>query len=138
MGGGASVPRWIRWLSVAAFVVVLYDATTFVTIYALKAPLFVQVFYAPLFAVAIAGLVFWRRQLWRLRARALEAEIKQRNNMLSSLAHEVANGSNAIRANLTALREAHSSLITAERLDQVEQALQRLDQVATVCVRGQQ
>jgi hypothetical protein len=61
-------------------------------------------FVAPLAVVAIAVVAFWRRQVWKFRARDWRFKAKVREDTLNSLAHETANGMNAIRANLAGKR----------------------------------
>jgi len=127
MGGTSTAPRWTRWLALLGFMILLYVASSFVTMFTLTSKPRIQAFYTPLFAVAVAGLVFWRRQVWKFRLKDRRFEEEARENALNSLAHEAANGVNAIRANLTALREANSHAITGEHLQQVERAVARID-----------
>jgi biopolymer transport protein ExbB/TolQ len=107
--------------------ILLYAASSFVTMSTLTAKPRIQAFYTPLFAVAIATLVFWRRQVWKFRLKDRRFEEKDRENALNSLAHEAANGVNAIRANLTAYQESNPHAHTDEHLQQVERALARID-----------
>jgi len=123
---GVAVPRWTRWLSVWLFVILLYLATCFVLVSILKTNPYIEVFYAPLLPVSIAGLVFWRRQVWKSRSMAWQANSKAHRNRWNSLAHETANGANALRANITALREANPSLTGTEQIQQIERALARI------------
>ena len=127
LGGPSTAPRWTRWLALLGFMILLYAASSFVTMSTLTAKPRIQAFYTPLFAVAIATLVFWRRQVWKFRLKDRRFEEKDRENALNSLAHEAANGVNAIRANLTAFGEANPHAITGEHLQQVERALARID-----------
>lgn len=83
-------------------------------------------FVAPLVLVLIATLAFWRRQVWKFRARRARSLEKAQHDRLNSLAHETANALNAIRANLTGFREANSQAYAAEHGKQVEQALARI------------
>jgi hypothetical protein len=127
LGGTSTAPRWIRWLALLGFMILLYVASSLVTMCTLTSKPRIQAFYTPLFAVTVATLVFWRRQVWKFRLKDRKFQEKDRENALNSLAHETANGANAIRANLTAFREANPHAITDEHLQQVERALARID-----------
>jgi hypothetical protein len=127
VGGTSTAPRWTRWLSLLGFMILFYVADSFVTICTLTSKPRIQAFYTPLFAVAIATLVFWRQQVWKFRCRDLRLQEKAQENALNSLAHETANGANAIRANLTAFQERNPETIADEHLQQVERALARID-----------
>ena len=124
----SAAPRSTRWLPLAGFLLLVYVASAFVAISTLKSGPRVQAFLTPLAPVLIATLVFWRRQVWKFRAREWRFKEKARQDALNSLAHETANGVNAIRANLAGLAENPKSLATAEHLEQVERALTRIDQ----------
>ena len=52
---------------------------------------------------------------------------KVQEDALSSLAHETANGLNAVRANLAGLEEADSLPAAAQHLKQVERSLERIE-----------
>jgi len=123
-----TAPRWTHWLAIPLFMILVYVATSFLTIYTLKSGPYVQAFCTPLLAVAIAGFVFWRCQVWKLRSKSWQAKVTADKNALNSLAHATANGMNAIRANVTALRETNSHLAGMEHLEQVDRALARIDQ----------
>jgi len=131
VSGTPATPHWTRWLAIPLFMIAVYVVTSFVTIYTLRTSAYTQAFYTPLCAVFIAGLVFWRRQVWKVRARSWQAKVKADKDVLNSLAHEAANGANSIRANVTALREANPHLAATEHLQQVERALARIDQALT-------
>jgi hypothetical protein len=123
----AAAPRKTRWLPIFGFLLLVYIAGAWVAIYTLKSPPWVQAFVAPLPLVLIATLEFWRRQVWKFRARDGRFKEKVQQDALNSLAHETANGMNAIRANLTGFEEAISLPSAAEHLKQVEQTLGRID-----------
>ena len=123
---GATSTR-TRWLPILSFLFLVYVAGSLTAIYAHNSKPWVQVFVAPLVLVLIAVLAFWRRQVWKFRLKDRRFQEKTRENALNSLAHEAANGANAIRANLTAFREANPHAITGEHLQQVERALARID-----------
>jgi signal transduction histidine kinase len=63
---------------------------------------------------------------------------KVQEDALSSLAHETANGLNAIRANLMGFNEANSLPSAAEHLKQVERALARIEAALEKAVRKTQ
>ncbi len=75
----------------------------------------------------MAVLAFWRRQVWKLRARDARLQAKVQQNALNSLAHQTANSLNAIRANLAGFSDADSPPLAAAHLKQVEQALASID-----------
>jgi len=87
----------------------------------------VQAFIAPLLLVLIAALAFWRQQVWKFRARDWRFKEKVQQGALNSLAHETANGLNAIRANLMGFSKVNSLPSAAEQLKQVERALERIE-----------
>lgn len=119
--------RCTRWLAIATFTIVLYDGTCLVVDFLRKSPPVVQVFCMPLFTVVVAGVTFWRRQVWKLRSKAWQAEAAACRNSVNSLAQETTNEANAIRASLTALQESNTALIFDEHLQQVDRALARID-----------
>ena len=127
VGRVAAAPRKTRWLPIFGFLLLVYIAGSLVAIYTHKSPPWVQAFVAPLLLVLIAALAFWRRQVWKFRARDWRFKEKVRQDALNSLAHETANGLNAIRANLAGFEEANSLPAAAEHLKQVERALARID-----------
>ena len=138
VGRVAAAPRKMRWLPIFGFLVLVYIAGSSVAIYAHKSPPWVQAFVAPLPLVLIAALAFWRRQVWKLRAREWRFKEKVQQDALNSLAHETANGMNAIRANLMGFNEADSLPSAAEHLKQVERALARIEAALEKAVRQTQ
>jgi signal transduction histidine kinase len=133
---GPAAPRPTRWLSIFAFLLLVYVVGSMVAIYAHPSAPWVQVFVAPLPLALIAGLAFWRGRVWKLRARDGQFKKKVQQDALNSLAHETANGLNAIRANLTALELADSLPAATEHLKQVQRGLERIE-VAVEKVVGQ-
>jgi len=122
----AAAPRKWGWLPSLGFLILLYLLGSFAAIYTHKSPPWVQAFIAPLPLVLIAALAFWRRQVWKFRARDWRFKEKVQHDTLNSLAHETANGLNAIRANLPGFSEVNSELGAAAHRKQVEQALERI------------
>ncbi len=116
-----------HWLPIFGFLVLVYIAGSVVAIYTHKSAPWVQAFVAPLLLVLIATIEFWRRQVWKFRARDWKFKETVRQDALNSLAHETANGLNAIRANLAGFDEADSLPAAAGHLKQVEQSLGRID-----------
>jgi signal transduction histidine kinase len=123
----SAAPRKTRWLPVLGFLLLVYVASCFVAIYTLKSAPWVRAFLAPLVPVLIAAAAFWRRQTWKFRSRESKLKEQARQNALNSLAHETANGVNAIRANLTGFREVNPQPAAAEHLEQIDRALARID-----------
>ncbi len=116
-----------RWLAILGFLLLAYIAGSMAAIYAHKSPPWAQVFVAPLAVVLLATLAFWRRQVWKFRARHANFKEREQLNRLNSLAHETANGLNAIRANLTGALPSTSEQTAPEHRKQVEQALGRIE-----------
>ena len=129
-----AAPGKNRWLRIVAFLLFVYAAGSWAAIDALKSPPWAQAFVAPLGVVLIATLTFWRRQVWKYRARDWKFKEKARQDALNSLAHVTANGLNAIRANLLGIFEPGSSPSTAEHRKQVEQALERMEAALTKAI----
>lgn len=127
VGRVAAAPRRTHWLPIFGFLVLVYIAGSGVAIYTHKSAPWVQAFVAPLLLVLIATIEFWRRQVWKFRARDWKFKETVRQDALNSLAHETANGLNAIRANLAGFDEADSLPAAAGHLKQVEQSLGRID-----------
>jgi signal transduction histidine kinase len=127
VGRVAAAPRRTRWLPLIGFLLLVYIAGSLVAIYTLKSEPWVQAFVAPLPLVLIAALAFWRRQVWKFRARDWRFKEKIQQNALNSLAHETSNGVNAIRANLAGFSDADSLPSAAEHLKLVERSLERID-----------
>ena len=127
VGRVAAAPRKTRWLPIASFLVLLYAASSLVAIFTLKSAPWVCAFLTPLLPVLIATGVFWRRQVWKFRSREWRFKEKARQDALNSLAHEAANGTNAIRANLDGALDARNSTAAGEHRKQVERALTRID-----------
>jgi len=127
VGRVAAAPSKTRWLPIFGFLLLVYIAGSLVGIYALKSAPWVQAFVAPLPLVLIVALTFWRSQVWKFRAREWRFKEKVQQDALNTLAHEAANGLNAIRANLAGIEEADSLPSAAEHLKQVERALERID-----------
>ena len=126
VGQVAAASTKTRWLPVFGFLLLVYVAGSLTAIYAHNARPWVQVFVVPLVLVLIAVLAFWRRQVWKLRARDCRFKEKTRQDALNSLAHEAANGLNVIRANLAGFEEADSLDSATEHLKQVERSLERI------------
>lgn len=126
LGRVAAGPRKTRWLPIAGFLVVVYILGSVAAIYAHPSAPWVQVFVAPLAVVVIAVVTFWRRQEWKFRASDWRFKAKVREDTLNSLAHETANGLNAIRANLAGFEDADSLPSAAEHLKQVDRSLGRI------------
>ncbi len=119
--------RAFGWLAVPGFFLLVYVASSLVAIYALKSAPWARVFLAPLLPVFLATLAFaWSRR-WKSRARNLGADLEAWRNAAGSLAHETANGVNALRANLIAIRLANPRVEGPEHLEEIEQACARLD-----------
>jgi signal transduction histidine kinase len=116
-----------RWLPILGFLLLAYIAGSMAAIYTHKSPPWAQVFVAPLVVVLLATLAYWRRQVWKFRARHANFKEKEQVNRLNSLAHETANGLNAIRANLAGALPSSSEQTSAEHRKQVEQALERIE-----------
>jgi signal transduction histidine kinase len=123
----APPPRKWRWLAVFGFLLFVYVVGSLVAIYTLKSEPWFRAFVAPLPLVLIATLTFWRRQVWKVRARDWRFKEKVQRDALNSLAHETANGVNAIRANLAGFEEAESLPSAADHLKQVERSIERID-----------
>jgi hypothetical protein len=135
VGGIAAALPKTRWLPIAGFLCLVYVASSFVAIYTLKSERWVQAFLTPLLPTLIATLVFWRRQAWKFRSREWRFKEKTRQEALNSLAHETANGVNAVRANLAGLREATSETAAQGHRKQLDQALARIDAALARAVR---
>jgi len=127
LGQVAPAPHRTHWFRILAFLLLAYLAGAWVAIYTHNSAPWVQAFIAPLPLALIATLAFWRRQVWKYRARDWRFKEKARQNALNSLAHETANGLNALRANLTGFQEAESFRSAAEHLKQLERSLGRID-----------
>ena len=127
VGQVAPAPHRTHWFRILAFLLLAYVVGAWVAIYTHKSAPWVQAFGAPLPLVLVAALAFWRRQVWKYRAWDWRLKEKVRENALNSLAHETANGVNAIRANLAGFEEADSLPSAAEHLKQVERSLGRID-----------
>jgi len=127
VGPVAAAPLRTRWLPILGFLVLLYAAASLVAIYTLKSAPWVQVFVAPLAVVLVAALAFWRRQVWKIRARHWRFKEIVRQDALNSLAHEAANAVNALRANLAGFSATDAAPSAAEHRKQVERALDRID-----------
>ena len=127
VGRISAAPRKIRWLPIFGFLLLVYIASSFVAIYTLKSEPWMRAFLTPLVPVLIAGVAFWRRQAWKFRSQEWRFQERARQNALNSLAHDAANGVNAIRANLTGFREVNPQPAAAEHLEQIDRALARID-----------
>jgi len=127
VGRISAAPRKTRWLPIFGFLLLVYITSGFVAIYTLKSEPWVRAFVAPLVPVLIAGVAFWRRQAWKFRSQEWKFKEQARQNALNSLAHETANGVNAIRANLTGFREVNPQPAAAEHLEQIDRALAHID-----------
>lgn len=127
VGRVAAAPRKTRWLPIFGFLLLVYVAGSLAAIYTLKSAPWVQAFVTPLPLVLIAVLVFWRGQVWKFRARDWRFKEKVQQDALNSLAHETANGLNAIRANLAGFEEADSLPAAAQHLKQVDRSLERVE-----------
>jgi len=120
-------PRRTRWLPLLGFLFGLYIASSIVAIYTLQSAPWVRAFLTPLAPVVVAAVVFWRRQVWKFHTREWRLKEGTRREALNSLAHETANGVNAIRANLPGFREANSQEVAGEHLEEITRALARID-----------
>ena len=127
LGGVSKAPPRTRWLPILGFLLLVYMASSYVAIYSLHSKPWVRAFLAPLLPVLNATLVFWRRQAWKFRARGWRIKERERQDALNSLAHEAANGLNAIRANLADFREVNLDLAAGEHLEQVDHAPARVE-----------
>ncbi|MGD1154221.1 MAG: hypothetical protein ABSA41_00145 [Terriglobia bacterium] len=136
VGRISAAPRKTRWLPIFGFLLLVYITSGFVAIYTLKSEPWVRAFVAPLVPVLIAGVAFWRRQAWKFRSQEWKFKEQARQNALNSLAHETANGVNAIRANLTGFREVNPQPAAAEHLDQIDRALARIDAALEKSIAG--
>ena len=121
-------------LPILGFLLLAYIAGSVAAIYIYKSPPWAQVFVAPLIVVLLATLAFWRRQVWKLRARHANFKEKEQANRLNSLAHETANGLNAIRANLAGALPSSPEQASTEHRKQVEQALERIETALTKAI----
>ena len=134
----AAAPTKTRWLPIFSFLLLVYIAGSLTAIYAHNSKPWVQVFVAPLVVVLIAVLAFWRRQVWKHRAREWRFKENVRQSALNSLAHETSNGLNAVRANVAGLEEADCLHAANEHLRQVEQSLERIDAAIAKAVGSKQ
>jgi hypothetical protein len=134
----SAAPRKTRWLPILGFLLLVYVASSFVAIYTLQSKPRVRAFLTPLVPVLIAVTVFWRRQTWKFRSQGWKFKERARQNTLNSLAHEAANGVNAIRANLMGFREVNPQPAAAQRLEQVDRALARIDAALEKSIGGSQ
>jgi hypothetical protein len=123
----SAAPHKTRWLPILGLLLGVYIASSLVAIYTLKSTPWMRAFLAPLVPVSIAVAAFWRRQAWKFRSREWKFQEQARRNTLNSLAHETANGVNAIRANLTGFREVNPQPAAVEHLEQIDRALARID-----------
>jgi signal transduction histidine kinase len=126
MGRVPAAPSKTRWLPLLGLLLLAYMVGALGAIYAHQSAPWVEAFIAPLPLAVIATLAFWRRQVWKLRARDWRFKEKVQQDALNSLAHETTNGLNAIRANLVGFEEAASLPSAAEHLKQVEISLGRI------------
>jgi len=138
VGRVSGAPRKIRWLPILGFLLLVYVVSSFVAIYTLKSEPWVRAFLTPLVPVLIAWVAFWRRQAWKFRSQEWKFQEQARQNALNSLAHETANGVNAIRANLTGFREVNPQPAAAEHLEQIDRALARIDAAIEKFIAGSQ
>ncbi len=134
IGRVAAAPLQTRWLPIYVFLLFTYVTGSLVAIYTYESAPWVQVFITPLPLVLIAAVEFWRRQVWKFRAQDWSFKEKVQRDALNSLAHETANGLNAIRANLTALTESDSRANSAEHLELLEESLGRISAAVQAAV----
>jgi hypothetical protein len=125
--GKVAPPRRMRWLVLFGFLLLVYVASSLAAIYSLKSPPLTQVFVAPLVPVLIAAGAFWRCQVWKFRSHDWRFGEKVRTDALNSLAHETGNAVNAMYANLAAFRESNPQPSAAPHLEQIDEALARID-----------
>jgi hypothetical protein len=123
----AAAPRTTRWFPILGFFLLVYVATSLVTLFSFKCDPWVRAFLTPLFPVLVATASFWWRQRWKLRARDERFKSKVWQKALGSLSHEATSAANAIRANLTGFRLAHPLDSQAELLSAMERATARID-----------
>jgi hypothetical protein len=123
----SKTPQATRWWPILGFFCLAYLASGGLTVYFLRSDPWVRAFLVPLFPVLIATVAFWWRQRWKFRAKDREFKAKVCQGALVSLSHEAANAVNAIRANLTAFRLAHSQLANPEHLGEIESATKRIE-----------
>ncbi len=119
--------RGPRGLAVLGFFLVVYIASCWLAITALKSAPWMRVFLAPLAPVILATLAFALSRRWKFLARKLKSDQQGTRNAVGSLGHEAANGVNAIRANLIAFRLGNPRVEGSEHLEEIEQACARLD-----------
>jgi signal transduction histidine kinase len=126
VGRVTAAPGRTRWLAIPAFLLLVYIVGSLSALYLHQSAPWVQVFVAPLPVVLIAVLAFWRGQVWKGRARDWQFKNKVQQNALDSLAHETANGLNALRANLAGFEDAESLPMGGEHLRQLQRAMERI------------
>jgi hypothetical protein len=136
VGRVAAAPTKTRYLPIFSFLLLVYIIGSLTAIYLHNSEPWVQVFVAPLILVLIAVLAFWRRQVWKHRARDWRFKERARRDALNSLAHETSNGLNAVRANVAGFEEADCLHAASEHLRQVEQSLKRIDAAIDKAVAG--
>jgi len=127
IGRLASAPGGTRWLPILGFLLLVYIATCLVVLFSFKSDPWVRAFLTPLFAVLIATAAFWRRQVWKLRAKGESFDSKGRQSALGSLSHEASSAANAIRANLTGFWLAYPQAVHSEFLKAIDLATTRID-----------
>ncbi len=126
VGRVTAAPGRVRWLPIIGLLFLAYITGCLTAIYLHQSAPWVQVFVAPLPVVLIAVLAFWRRQVWKFRVRDWQFKNRVQQNALDSLAHETANGLNALRANLAGFEDAPSLPAGGEHLRQVQWAMERI------------
>lgn len=114
------------WLPILGFLLLVYIATCFATLYSLKSDPKVRAFLTPIFPAIIATLTFWWRQRWKLRARGASLKMRAWQNAFGSLSHEATSATNAIRANLTGFLLADPQASQSEHLRAIELATARI------------
>lgn len=125
-GHAAVAGRAIRWLSIMAFLVVVYVVLCFATLFSLKRDPVVRAFLMPLFPALIATLAFWWRQQWKVRAKGANLRLNALKNTLGSISHEASCAANAIQANLAGFRLANPPLSESGHLRAIELATARI------------
>jgi len=136
VGRVAAAPRRTRWLPIFAFLIFTYLTGCLAAVYAHPSAPWVQAFAAPAVLALIAALTFWRRQVWKFRARAGRFKLIAKQAALNSLAHETASGLNAIRAAWLGLEDGGSLPSASPHHRQVEQSLRRVEAALEKAIRS--
>jgi len=127
LGRAGSALQTINWFSIVGFFFLIYFASCLASLLSFQLDRRVLTFFTPLLPVLVATAALWARQRSALRARHERCKSAKWQNALGSLSHEAASAANALRANLTGLRLAHSEASQADLLNALELATARID-----------